>query len=314
MHRPCGSCARFRQMCACPGGPAAAFSKANWAPIPMLSRAISVRPCCKFPLFMKRPSANVLRKCAEFCIGNEALCAGSVCNKFVSSSAGMSFSLSPDGRKCRRYSTSTGAGEPPFKRRNSMDVFLYASSFFVLMLGLTYASSPLYKIICQATGLGGIPTIDRHRKVDLSKMKIDGGGPVDSPFSSDGSSGRRPQRLRISFVSSVGARMPWTFKPEQKYVTVRPGETALAFFTATNNSDRDMTGVATYNVVPNSAAPYLNKIQCFCFEEQKLRAGESVDMPVYFYIDPDILRDAILEGIQDIVLSYTFFSTDHSII
>ena len=87
-----------------------------------------------------------------------------------------------------------------------------------------------------------------------------------------------------------------------------PGETALAFYTATNNSDEDIIGVATYSVTPGQVAPYFSKIQCFCFEEQRLNAGETVDMPVFFYIDPDFVNDPNMRGIEQVTLSYTFFS------
>lgn len=88
-----------------------------------------------------------------------------------------------------------------------------------------------------------------------------------------------------------------------------PGETALAFYTATNKSDQDIIGVATYSVTPGQVAQYFNKIQCFCFEEQRLNAGETVDMPVFFYIDPDFVNDPSMTSIKHITLNYTFFST-----
>jgi hypothetical protein len=92
-------------------------------------------------------------------------------------------------------------------------------------------------------------------------------------------------------------------------VRVLPGETALAFYTATNKSNSDIIGVATYSVTPGQVSPYFSKIQCFCFEEQRLNAGESVDMPVFFFIDPDFLNDPAMRNIDTITLSYTFFST-----
>lgn len=103
--------------------------------------------------------------------------------------------------------------------------------------------------------------------------------------------------------------MPWKFTPQQREVRVLPGETALAFFTATNKSEEDIIGVATYSVTPAQVAPYFSKIQCFCFEEQRLNANESVDMPVFFFIDPDFVNDPAMNKIDTITLSYTFFST-----
>lgn len=102
--------------------------------------------------------------------------------------------------------------------------------------------------------------------------------------------------------------LPWKFTPQQREVRVLPGETALAFYTATNTSDKDIIGVATYSVTPAQVAPYFSKIQCFCFEEQRLNAGETVDMPVFFYLDPDMLTDLNMKGIETVTLSYTFFS------
>lgn len=99
----------------------------------------------------------------------------------------------------------------------------------------------------------------------------------------------------------------WKFTPQQREVRVLPGETALAFFTATNSGDEDIVGVATYSVTPSQVAPYFSKIQCFCFEEQKLEKGETVDMPVFFFIDPEFINDPQMKGIETVTLSYTFF-------
>lgn len=117
------------------------------------------------------------------------------------------------------------------------------------------------------------------------------------------------KRIRVTFNASVSDVLPWKFTPQQREVRVLPGETALAFYTATNRSDRDIIGVATYSVSPAQVAPYFSKIQCFCFEEQRLNAGETVDMPVFFYIDPDVVNDLNARGIETVTLSYTFFST-----
>lgn len=117
------------------------------------------------------------------------------------------------------------------------------------------------------------------------------------------------RRIRVTFNGSVSDVLPWKFTPQQREVRVYPGETALAFYTATNRApDRDIVGIATYSVTPGQAAPYFSKIQCFCFEEQRLNRGESVDMPVFFFIDPDFVNDPAMAGIETITLSYTFFS------
>jgi len=116
--------------------------------------------------------------------------------------------------------------------------------------------------------------------------------------------------ITVRFDSTVGDVMPWSFVPTQLDVKVVPGETALSFLTATNHSDKAITGVATYNVHPPRAGIYFNKIQCFCFEEQRLLPGETVDMPVFFFIDPEYADDPQLSKVANITLSYTFFQTD----
>ncbi|PWW73934.1 hypothetical protein C7212DRAFT_359130 [Tuber magnatum] len=125
----------------------------------------------------------------------------------------------------------------------------------------------------------------------------------------------RPGPLHAREASSRDGRPPpayhWKFTPQQREVRVLPGETALAFYKAKNCSKEDIIGVATYSVTPGQVAPYFSKIQCFCFEEQKLNAGEEVDMPVFFFIDPDFLNDPQMRGIDTVTLSYTFFKAKY---
>ena len=120
--------------------------------------------------------------------------------------------------------------------------------------------------------------------------------------------GDREGRLPERRAHAAPARRGVDADVQQREVRVLPGETALAFYTATNKSDEDVIGVATYSVTPGQVAPYFSKIQCFCFEEQRLNAGETVDMPVFFYIDPEFLKDPAMKGIDTITLNYTFFS------
>ncbi len=115
--------------------------------------------------------------------------------------------------------------------------------------------------------------------------------------------------LKVTFVANVNDTMPWGFHPLQLSVKVVPGETALSFFRASNHTNRAITGVASYNVHPPKAGLYFNKIQCFCFEEQRLRPGEEIDMPVFFFIGREILDDPSMEHVNNITLSYTFFKT-----
>lgn len=151
--------------------------------------------------------------------------------------------------------------------------------------------------ICQQMGWGGQPI--------KSAGHFDGG---DGDVSERLNPVTTVPRLRITFNSNVSSILPWKFTPQQREVRVLPGETALAFYTATNNSNEDIIGVATYSVSPGQVAPYFSKIQCFCFEEQRLNAGETVDMPVFFYIDPEFVNDPNMKGIETVTLSYTFFS------
>ncbi|QSS61269.1 mitochondrial cytochrome c oxidase assembly factor [Histoplasma capsulatum] len=168
----------------------------------------------------------------------------------------------------------------------------YTISLIIGTVALAYGSVPMYKMICQQTGWNGQP-VQTHRTEENPASRLK---PVTSS-----------RRLRITFNGSVSDVLPWKFTPQQREVRVLPGETALAFYTATNKGPEDIIGVATYSVTPAQVSPYFSKIQCFCFEEQRLSAGESVDMPVFFFIDPDFVNDPAMRNIETITLSYTFF-------
>jgi cytochrome c oxidase assembly protein subunit 11 len=170
----------------------------------------------------------------------------------------------------------------------------------VAMVGATYASVPLYRMFCQATGFGG--TV-RRKTLEETLRDSENASPATKRACED-------REVTISFNADVAEGVPWKFAPTQKRVRVKPGETALAFFTAKNMSTLPVVGVATYNVQPNKAGSYFNKVQCFCFEEQRLRAGEEVDMPVFFYLDPEFAADPAMADVNDVVLSYTFFRSD----
>lgn len=114
------------------------------------------------------------------------------------------------------------------------------------------------------------------------------------------------RRIKVSFNADSSDALPWTFVPQQKEVRVLPGETALAFYTAKNEGDEDIIGIATYNVTPDKIAPYFAKVECFCFEEQRILAGEEVDLPVFFFIDKDFLDDPGMRDVKEVTLSYTF--------
>ncbi|KAJ6014102.1 hypothetical protein N7540_008693 [Penicillium herquei] len=188
----------------------------------------------------------------------------------------------------KQHASSAPFNTPQSQERNASTLY-YTISLILGTVALAYGSVPLYKMICQQTGWGGQPILT-HRVGD--------GDTADrvTPVTDS-------RRLRITFNGSVSDVLPWKFTPQQREVRVLPGETALAFYTATNKGPNDIIGVATYSVTPGQVAPYFSKIQCFCFEEQKLNAGESVDMPVFFFIDPDFATDPNMKGIDTITLS-----------
>lgn len=154
------------------------------------------------------------------------------------------------------------------------------------MTGLAWASVPLYRLFCQATGLNGTT-----------------GRGISAPGAID-------RQMRIDFDTNVSPKLAWTFKPEARFDTVAIGARDMAFFTATNNSTQPITGTATFNVQPAVAGAYFKKIQCFCFTQQTLTPGETARMPVIFYVDPAILTDEDAKDVDTITLSYTFYPSD----
>ncbi|KAB2073954.1 hypothetical protein ES319_A07G120300v1 [Gossypium barbadense] len=177
--------------------------------------------------------------------------------------------------------------------RKSKKTLLYLTALVFAMVGSSYAAVPLYRRFCQATGYGG--TVQRRESVEEKIARHEKDGTVAT------------REIVVQFNADVADGMPWKFVPTQREVRVKPGESALAFYTAENRSSKPITGVSTYNVTPMKAAVYFNKIQCFCFEEQHLLPGEQIDMPVFFYIDPEFETDARMDGINNLILSYTFF-------
>ncbi len=186
----------------------------------------------------------------------------------------------------RRLSSKTKASP-----KNSTTL-LYCLSFAVGLVGVVYTSVPLYRLFCQKSGFAGTPKKVDDR-ADFSSIK-----PVPGA-----------RKIPIIFDSHVSNTLPWNFRPQQPSVSVIPGQTSLAFYRASNKSCQPIRGVATYNVVPSKAAQYFNKIQCFCFEEQILDGNESIDMPIFFYVDPEFAFDPSMDNVQQIILSYTFFQS-----
>jgi cytochrome c oxidase assembly protein subunit 11 len=155
------------------------------------------------------------------------------------------------------------------------------------MVGLTAAAVPLYRLFCQVTGYGGTT----QRAEAAPERQLD-------------------RTIEVRFNADVARDLPWSFAPVERAVEVRLGEQHLAFYRARNDGDRPIVGSATFNVTPFKAGAYFSKIACFCFEEQTLQAGETVDMPVSFYVDPAILDDPDARDVRAITLSYTFFALD----
>ncbi|XP_003738904.1 cytochrome c oxidase assembly protein COX11, mitochondrial [Galendromus occidentalis] len=172
----------------------------------------------------------------------------------------------------------------------------YTTSLVLVVGGLSYAAVPLYRIYCQAAGTGG-------QAAFLGPSTEDAGSKVETMTAV------KHRTITVSFQADTASGMRWNFKPQQSSVRLRPGETVLAFYSAKNPFDKPVDGIATYNVMPFEAGKYFNKIQCFCFEEQRLNPGEEVDMPVFFYIDPEYAEDPKMENVDQITLSYTFFES-----
>ncbi|MEK9725996.1 MAG: cytochrome c oxidase assembly protein [Rhodospirillaceae bacterium] len=155
------------------------------------------------------------------------------------------------------------------------------------MVGLAYASVPLYQLFCQVTGYGGTTARTAAAPAAVSDRTI-----------------------AIRFDANTNPALPWRFKPAQREITVRLGEPNLAFYKAENLSAQTVTGTASFNVTPFKVGQYFSKIDCFCFTEQTLKAGQTADMPVQFFVDPEIFEDPDTRDVHTITLSYTFFRAE----
>jgi cytochrome c oxidase assembly protein subunit 11 len=155
------------------------------------------------------------------------------------------------------------------------------------MIGMSYAAVPLYQLFCQTTGYAGTPKVAAHNAAEVLDRTIE-----------------------VRLDGNVAPGLPWQFKPKQNELTVRLGETVLVHYQATNVGNDATRGTASYNVSPDSSGAYFNKIACFCFTEQKLEPGQTVDMPVTFFIDPALVNDRDTNRLPVITLSYTFHPMD----
>jgi cytochrome c oxidase assembly protein subunit 11 len=166
-------------------------------------------------------------------------------------------------------------------------VALRAALFGLAMLALAFASVPLYRVFCQVTGFGG------------TTMKA------------DAAPGAVAGRIGVRFDANIDPRLPWKFEPVQETVRIHPGGRTTIYYQATNYTARSTTGQAIFNVTPESAGKYFSKIECFCFTEQTLKPGESVKMPVIFFVDPKLRDDPDTRHIDEITLSYTFYPVEN---
>lgn len=179
----------------------------------------------------------------------------------------------------------TGSDRPPLdpeQRRNRKVAIICAAAFFG-MIGAAYAAVPAYKAFCQATGFDG--TVSRAKAAP--KQVVD-------------------HSITVRFDANV-RDLPWDFEAEQVAQPVKLGETKLAFFKVTNHADHPITARAVFNVVPEQAGAYFRKLQCFCFSDQTIGAGKTVEMPVLYFVDPKYATDFETKGQKEVTLSYTFF-------
>jgi cytochrome c oxidase assembly protein subunit 11 len=169
------------------------------------------------------------------------------------------------------------------KDRGKRFVGVAAGGLVALMVAASYAAVPLYSYLCRTTNFDGTP----RRAVEPSRRVVE-------------------QTIEVRFDANVAPGLSWRFEPVQRTLNVKLGENVLAFYRATNTSDKTQRGIASFNVLPEQSAAYFNKVQCFCFTEQELRPGEAAEFPVSFYIDPQITSDKDARDTRNITLSYTF--------
>ena len=169
--------------------------------------------------------------------------------------------------------------------RNTKVALICGAALFG-MTGAAFAAVPLYQMFCQVTGFNG--TVMRADAAPDTILE---------------------DTVRVRFDTNVRG-LPWEFEAEETRQTVRIGDTGIAYFRVTNTSDQPISGTAAYNVVPERAGPYFQKLQCFCFEAQTVQPGETVEFPIQYFVAPEMATDPEARGVHDITLSYTFYPTD----
>src|SRR3954470_9020866 len=182
-----------------------------------------------------------------------------------------------------------GAAKPPAKARRGLSrdaaVAAACGAFVALMVGAAYAAVPFYNWFCRTTGFNGTTQVATS-------------APSEAPLA---------RTIAVRFDSNVAAGLPWKFEPEQTEIEVRIGDVVTVFYNVTNQAARATTGQAAYNVAPLTVGAYFQKLNCFCFTEQTMAAGEKREMPVVFYVDPALAADSDNDGLNTITLSYTFY-------
>jgi cytochrome c oxidase assembly protein subunit 11 len=170
------------------------------------------------------------------------------------------------------------------QRRRDILVAAACGVFVAAMVGAAYAAVPLYNWFCRTTGFGGTPQVATAAPADILDRK-----------------------LKVRFDANVAGGLPWRFEPEQNSIEVKVGEVVTVSYRVVNEAARETVGVASYNVSPPTAGAYFSKINCFCFSDQRLKAGETRDMTVVFFVAPDIVKDREQDGLDTITLSYTMY-------
>lgn len=185
-----------------------------------------------------------------------------------------------------RASLTMSTDKTGIKARNRrIGVLVFAA--VAIMIGLSFASVPLYRLFCQITGFGGTTQVSETAP-DIVLTRT----------------------ITVKFDAGTARDMPWNFRPDQRQVKIKIGQKVLASYSAENRLDQTVTGTAIYNVIPPKAGKYFHKIECFCFGEQTLEPGQKVSMPVLFFVDPALADDSYMDDVESITLSYTFFRAE----